>query len=224
MGSLELAVDSDQRSHSHLFWAPWAWAFLRKDINGNTGCMNLYSQYVNSLELFKVWTFKNLRKGEVTKNEETHMRLHTTTFTKIENASIEDALNFQGIGNGQFTLTGQIIGCGEVSLYRSCKVHYNKVDDESNCPKCQNKVPESDIFSDFRLDMYIQVHKNAEEEEDIEVKEITVFKRALISRLENCSDDDVELMIDGLTGKAVKIDYNVDESERLIAVSLDITG
>ena len=133
-------------------------------------------------------------------------------------------LNFQGIGNGQLTLTGQIIGCGEVSLYRSCKVHYKKVDDESNCPKCQNKLPESDIFSDFRLDMYIQVHKDAKEEEDIEVKEITVFKRALISRLENCSDDDVELMIDGLTGKAVKIDYNVDESERLIAVTLDITG
>ena len=88
-----------------------------KDIHGNTTSINLYSNYLNRLEPFKIFTIINLRKGEVTKDNGKKMRLHTTGFTKIENGSTEDSMNFQKIGNRT------IIGFGDLSTYQSCRMH-----------------------------------------------------------------------------------------------------
>ena len=45
-----------------------------KDAKGDIASINLYSKHLNQLQLFKIYTITNLRKGEVTKNEETNMR------------------------------------------------------------------------------------------------------------------------------------------------------
>ena len=150
-----------------------------KDITGNRASLNLYGDIIDKLELFNVKIIKNLRKCEITKADETTMRLHTTTFTKIENCTTEDSFNFQNVGNGEATLTGQVIGCGELVNYYSCKVHYKKVDDQFHCPKCETKVEEKDTLKDFRLDLYVQISNNEPAETEIDVKEVLIFKRVV---------------------------------------------
>ena len=77
-----------------------------KDSTGNTSSINLYSNNLNTLTPFKIFSIANLRKGEVTKNEETKMRLHTTNFTKIDAGTLDDVINFKDVGNGDDTVTG----------------------------------------------------------------------------------------------------------------------
>ena len=92
-----------------------------KDVNGDTASINLYSNYLNCLEPFNIYTLTNLRKGEVTKNDKTQMRLHTTGFTKIEDGNMDDSINFQKIDNGDESITGEVIGFGRSQYTRAEK-------------------------------------------------------------------------------------------------------
>ena len=103
------------------------------------------------------------------------MRLHTTSFTKIENCTTEDSLNFQNVGNGSETLMGQIIGCGEFVAYKSCNLHYKKIDEELNCPRCESKVKEENVAKDFWIEMYIQVSKKEGDDQEMDVQESPWF-------------------------------------------------
>ena len=188
-----------------------------KDCKGENSSINLYSKHVNTMEPFNIYTITNLRKGEVSKNDETRMRLHTNAFTKIENGTIADSLNFKGIGNGDETITGEVIGYGELSLYQSCRLHYKKIDD-SKCPKCDTELQEKDILDDCRTELYIETHEGKDTEDNSDVKEILIFKRVL----NIMKDEDIEEHLNELTGHTVKIDYNTGDAERLIAVSIDL--
>ena len=192
-----------------------------KDHTGNSASLNLYAEYMDRLELFQVYIFKNLRKAEIVKKDEVAMRLHTTSFTKIENCTTEDSLNFQNVGNGSETLMGQIIGCGEFVTYKSCNLHYKKIYEELNCPRCESKVKEENVAKDFRIEMYIQVSKKEGDDQEMDVKEVLMFKRVLGSLLQ-CYEDEEEMedKVNQLSGMDVKIDYNVDDAGRLIAVSI----
>ena len=106
-----------------------------KDVNGDSTSINLYNKYINCLTPFKIYRLMNLKKGEVTKNDETKMRLHTTGFTKIEDGNMEDSMNFQNVSNADGSITGEVIGFGEISMYESCKIHLKKIDEDKNCPK-----------------------------------------------------------------------------------------
>ena len=187
-----------------------------KDVNGNTASINIYSNCLNSLEIFKIFTLTNLRKSEVTKNDETKMRLHTTGFTKTESGSNEDAVNFRNIGNGEQSITGTIIGFGDLTSYQSCKIHYKKLDEMNNCPKCNKELNDAQMLKDFRTEIYIEA-KNLDDEET-EVKQILVFKRALDIQL----DEDVEEKLNSMMGQTAKIDFNSDDAERFIAVSIHL--
>ena len=195
-----------------------------KDSVGNTSSINLYSKYLHSLEPFKIYTLTCLRKGEVQKNDETKMRLHTTNFTKIENGNIEDSLNFQHIGNGDKSITGVVIGCGDLAIYQSCKLHYKKVDENLKCPTCDKELKNEEILEDCRTEVYVEAEKGddakveSEEEEDDDVKGILIFKRVL-----NLEDgESVEEHLERITGQKVKVDYNTDDAERSIAVSISL--
>lgn len=189
-----------------------------KDCNGDTSSINLYSKYLDCLEPFKIYKISSLRKGEVNKNEETKMRLHTTGFTKIEDGSLEDTMNFKQIGNGELSCTGEMIGYGDLSIYQSCKIHYKKLDESQNCPKCEDQVQEEGIIEDCRTELYIETKTNKEEDEDTDVKEIITFKRVL-----NLKDgENIEEHLSELTGQKVKIDYNSDDAKRSIAVSIEL--
>ena len=191
-----------------------------KDVNGETTSINLYSKYVNQLTPFNIYTIMNLRKAEVTKNDETKMRLHTTGFTKIEDGDVQDSMNFQNLTNGDETITGVVIGFGEISLYQSCKLHYRKLDDDLKCPKCDNEISSADILEDFRTEVYIEASNDENKETD--VKEIVVFKRALDIKLKENTEEQIEGKLDELTGHTMKVDYNVDDANRFIAVSIQM--
>ena len=190
-----------------------------KDINGDVASINLYSNYLNKLDLYKIFTISNLRKGEVNKDDVTKMRLHTTGSTKIEVGSTDDSLNFNDIGNGDESITGVVIGFGDITLYLSCKKHYKKLDDDSRCPKCEQEVSKDDILEDFRSELYIESINNDMNDEETEVKEIIFFKRAF-SEPKNFPQDQVEEKLGELEGKTVKIDYNIDDADKLIAVTI----
>ena len=189
-----------------------------KDINGNTASINLYSNYLNTLKPFKIFTITNLRKGEVTKNDETKMRFHTTGFTKIEVGTMEDSMNFKQIGNGDESITGAIIGFGDLSIYQSCKVHFKKLDETNSCPKCDKELKDEDILEDFRAEIYIEAQNGNLNDEETEVKQILIFKRTIDIK----QGEDIEEKLNSMTGKMVKIDFNSDDAERFIAVSIDM--
>ena len=56
---------------------------------------------------------------------------------------------------------------------------------------------------------------------DIEVKEIIFFKRALVNS-QDYKKDNIEQQLGELTGKTAKVDYNIDDSNRLLAVSIQL--
>ena len=190
-----------------------------KDSDGNTSSLNLYSKQLNTLEPFKIYSIYGLRKGEVTKNDETKMRLHTTGFTKIENGDIEDLVNFEQVSNGEGSITGKLIGFGEITLYQSCKVHFKKLDDELQCPSCDSNLKNEDTLNDFKAELYIETQGCHDEEQDI--KDITIFKRALNHLLDQ-NQKDIEEQLNKMEGKTAMIDYNKDDSDRLIAVSIKL--
>ena len=187
-----------------------------KDIYGNTTSINLYSNYLNRLEPFKIFTITNLRKGEVTKDSGKKMRLHTTGYTKIEDGSMEDSMNFQKIGNGEESITGTVIGFGDLSTYQSCRMHYKKLDDANNCPTCDKELIEAEMIKDFRSDIYIETQNLDDEETN--VTQILMFKRALGIK----PHEDPEEKLTSLAGKMAKIDYNSDDAGRFIAVSIQL--
>ena len=189
-----------------------------KDLNDNSSCINLYSKHLNSLEPFKIYTIANLRKSEVNKNDETKMRLHTTGFTKIEVGTMEDSINFQNISNGDKSIIGEVIGYGDLVIYQSCKLHYKKIDENFKCPRCDTELNQEKIIEDCRTEIYIETKKEDDNEDDTDVKEILIFKRVL--DLEQ--GDNIEEHLNNLTGQTVKMDYNIDDAERFIAVSIQL--
>ena len=161
-----------------------------------------------------------MRKGEVTKNDETKMRLHTTGFTKIEPGTMEDSINFKQVGNGDESITVEVIGFGEISIYPSWKLHYKKLDENNNCHSCNKELEDDEILDDFRTEIYIEAKSNNLPDNDMEsdVKQILAFKKALdIKQGEN-----IEEKLEGMTGKTVKIDFNADDVKRFIAVSIQL--
>jgi hypothetical protein len=192
-----------------------------KDANGDTASINLYSKHLNKLEQFQIFTITNLRKGEINKNDQTKMRLHSTGFTKIEVGTMEDSVNFQNIGNGDESITGVVIGFGDIAIYQSCKVHYNKLDDDLKCPKCNVEIAPDDILEDFRSEVYIEASKDDNNENETDVKEIIFFKKAL-TRPQDFPQNNIEEKLNAFTGKTAKIDYNIDDANRFVAVSIQL--
>ena len=72
-----------------------------KDWKGKKTSLNLYSKLINNVQVFGIYKFTNLRKGEILKNDELQMRFHTTNFTKLTEGTIDDTLNFKNVINGE---------------------------------------------------------------------------------------------------------------------------
>ena len=187
-----------------------------KDCKGVKASLNLYSKLVDSMDTFKIYMLTNLRKGEIFKNNEREMRLHTTSFTKIEEGTVEDSVNFKEVRNGQASVFGELIGIGDITTYKSCKVHYNKVNDLDECPKCAKILSQDELHSDFRLEMYIETKD--QDTDELNVIQILIFKRTLDKKY----SENIEESADKLVNKRVQVDYNIDDGDRCIAVSMEV--
>ena len=134
---------------------------------------------------------------------------------------MDDSQNFQHISNGDDSITGVVIGFGETNFYDNCKMHHSKLNNEKKCPKCNKELDLQDIFEDFRAELYLEGKMEDSQPGDIEVKEIIFFKRALVNS-QDYTKDNIEEQLGELTGKTAKVDFNIDDSNRLLAVSIQL--
>ena len=75
-------------------------------------------------------------------------------------------------------------------------------------------MKEEEILEDFRTELYLEVPKD----DEIDVKEILIFKRVLGAN----PDEDIDEKLTSMTGKRAKIDFNSDNNEKFIAVSIQM--
>ena len=154
---------------------------------------------IDNVQVFGIYKFTNLRKGEILKNDELQMRLHTTNFTKLTEGTIDDTLNFKHVINGDHSVVGELIGVGEVTPYKSCKIHLSKISDTDECPKCDKKLAAENINDDFRIEVYIE--EKLDENEESDVKQILIFKKTFVEKYQN----DIDAMIQELLAKSLFI-------------------
>ena len=148
------------------------------------------------------------------KDGTTYMGLHCNSFTKIEDGTYGDIVSFKEVANGDKSVHGKIIGFGETLTYKSCRIHHSRLDEENKCP--WNQVMKDEYIVDaFKTEIYIEVDGNPQDGEE-DVLEITVFKRIVFELMQDLTSVTVENLI----GKSVKMDYNIDDAKRFIAVSI----
>ena len=188
-----------------------------KDYKGNKTSINLYSKFLDHLEPFKIFKLNNIRKSEITKNEITEMRLHTTGFTRIKEVTEEESAMFNNVTNGDAAITGELIGTGDITTYKSCQLHFTKLSDKNECPKCLKSLSDKEIINDYRLELYIEEARN-DEESEANVVEILIFKRNLPVEFRENIDDKIE----DLLNKKMRVDFNIDDASRNIAISINL--
>ena len=188
-----------------------------KDSQGNKTSINLYSKHLDALELFKIYTLLNIRRGEVVKNDQKELRLHTTYNTTISEGSSSKSSLFMQVRNGDATMEGTLIGFGEITTYSSCPIDLKKLDDTDQCSKCMKVIEEAEKIEDFRTTIYVEP-KQEKESDETDVMEVTMFKRAL----PNIETKDAEEKLTALVNTKIIVDYNIDNDGRFIAISVDL--
>ena len=69
----------------------------------------------------------------------------TTKYTKITRADNEP--DFENVRLCDNMIKGTILGCNEINLYQSCQKHWNKLDSDQQCPKCEKAPLKSFILA-----------------------------------------------------------------------------
>ena len=188
-----------------------------KDYKGNKTSINLYSKFIDHLEPLKIYKLVNIRKADITKNEKTEMRLHTTGFTRIGPSTEEDWNKFEDVKIADDVIEGKLIGVGDITSYNSCKLHYTKLSEEDECAKCMKYLKDADIQRDYRLELYVE-DKGVNVDSDADVVEILIFKRNVPTEYR----DNIEEKVEALLNQDMRIDYNIDDANRKIAVSVKL--
>ena len=84
------------------------------------------------------------------------------------------------------------------------------------CPKCAKILSQDELHSDFRLEMYIETKD--QDTDELNVIQILIFKRTLDKKY----SENIEESADKLVNKRVQVDYNIDDGDRCIAVSIEV--
>ena len=139
------------------------------DIESQRTSINLYDSNINKLEFSNIYTFTKIKKAMIRKDDNHEMRLMTTKFTKISIANEEDKSQFENMSLGESQMEGTVIGFSEINIYNSCDKHWNKLDEDDICPKCEG--PAIRIRIDFHAELYLQ------DSESDSIKTFLIFKR-----------------------------------------------
>ena len=166
--------------------------------------INLYDSNIGKFEFGKIYTLTKIKKSIIRKDNEEQMRLMTTKFTKIIEASDGDQLNFDNVKFSEHQIHGIILGFGDINSYNSCEKHWNKLDEEKICPKCEGLPPKIKI--DFNTDLYVQ-DTNSEE-----IKSFLIFKRQVSSINMDDEHEMIETKMNQLEGTNCSVEF--DEPER----------
>ena len=112
---------------------------------------------------------------------------------------------------------GELIGVGEMKYYPSCKIHFTKVNDNNECSKCEKSLTENDVLEDCRVEMYLE-DKNSNKNDEVNVIEILAFRKTLDPQYTG----NIQKTVDDLMNKTMKIQYNIDDAKRNIAVTVEV--
>ena len=175
------------------------------DIEGQKLSINLYDSNIGKIGFGNIYTFSKLKKSMIRKEDGHELRLATTKFTKLIEAAEDDKTQFENVSLGQSQMDGIVIGFSEINSYNSCDKHWNKLDDDNICPKCEG--PASKIKVDFHAELYIQDINNED------MKSFLIFKRQLkmITSIEN--EEALAHDLTQLEGVQCRIEYDEPENE-----------
>jgi hypothetical protein len=178
-----------------------------KDFKNQKNSVNLYRSLQDVVEVGGVYMFTKLKVQNFKKEDQDFNRLGTTHATRILNEGKQGKDDFKeaGVMLGDKEVKGTIIGISELNVYESCSTCWCKVNDESFCRKCNQRV---DIKkNDFNIVMYIQ-----DDEQEDEILDIFSFKSTLgltdIEKAEINEDNLNERMI----GLKCVAEYYIDKT------------
>lgn len=175
------------------------------DTENQKTSINLYDSSIGKFELGNIYTLTRLKKTMIRKENEYQMRILTTKYTKICEATVKDQRQFGNVKLAEHHVNGTIIGVGELNSYKSCEMHWNKLDENSICPKCDGSPP--NIKIDFNTDIYIQETKS----EDI--KSFLIFKRHVGTLTESDDHETIEKNLSKLEGRTCEVQFDDPENE-----------
>ena len=189
------------------------------DCDGSKAALNLYKSYIDKLETNKIYYLEKIKKTTI-KSADDKLRMATTNFTKITAGSKSEAEIFADVKIADEKVEGICQMFVDLDLYRCCKKHLSKLDDDGCCPHC-GKVENDMIEADFRCSLVIT---NGDEDTDTETK-ILIFKRHINIEISVKDDEDklIEVLEKLLVGKKCKVDYNRNGDDNNIAVKVMIT-
>ena len=191
-----------------------------KDYEGNALSINLYKQNMNRLEVNKVYKLQKIKKTTI--KTETGLRMATTNFTKIKDASTEESDIFADVQIADHVIEGLCIMFNNLSYYSSCKKHLTKLSEDSCCQEC-GQIGKEDGKTDFRCSLII------ENCEDGSMSSIVIFKRHLdINQNSDDTDDEteaklIEIIEDKVVGKNCQVHYNEVGDDNNVAIKVTVS-
>ena len=180
-----------------------------KDIDSKLLSINLYDKFIDSLEVGKVYTAMKIKKFNLKKDGEYQARLSSTKFSLFSEPSGEEAASFKNIQIADNHINATILGFSDISCYNSCAKHWNKIDDEGDCPVCKAKPKE--VNFDFKGKLLV-----TSSEDDEEIKTFLFFKRVVPLIITEGTEEDVETKLAEYAGHKCIIEY--DNSEEAIVI------
>ena len=112
---------------------------------------------------------------------------------------------FNNISLGTNQTHGTVVVLSELTSYRACDKHWNKLSEEDICPRCEGEPLE--IKEDFQTELYIQ------ESRTDEFRSFNIFKRQLKMLIPELDDTLLDDQLIDLEGQQCIIDYDDPEDE-----------
>ena len=186
------------------------------DYEGGSLAINLYKSNINKLEVNQIYKLEKIKKTTI--KTDSKLRMATTNFTKIVEATQNDIDLFADVEIADNKIEGVCIMFNDLNYYKTCKKHMNKLEDDGCCSQC-GQTEKDDGRVDFRCSMLI------ENSDDDSMIAITIFKRHLKIDLSESDDETklIELLEDTVVGKQCQIHYNRVGDENNLAVKVTIT-
>ena len=147
-----------------------------------------------------IYRLEKLKQTIIKKEGEPETRLLTTKSTKISEASEKEQEFFINVKLAENQWHGIIAGVSEINHYKSCQEHWNRLDEDEKCPKC-DKIP-AEVNLNFSTELYIQ-DSNTDD-----IKPFLIFKRLMKMITDEDGEDEINAKMGQLEGKECKIDFD----------------
>ena len=163
----------------------------------------------------KIYTLEKIKKTTI--KTDSGVRMSTTNFTKIREASQYQIDLFSNVEIADHKISGVCVMYNDLSYYKTCKKHLTKLGDDGSCTHC-GQNDKDDGKADFRCTLIV------ENTDDDSMSAIVIFKRHLEIDLNSDDDEDklIEVLEESIMGKSCTIHYNHKGDENNVAIKVII--